>query len=135
MENLIRTLRKALGETQTEFAATLGYAYSTVQQWEAGRNPPPEALDRLSEVARDHNLDGLAAAFARLKNPAAADASAPSFPATRHGQWHALLDAILDSGDGEASQAIQFVLRPAAARWAPAALKPLDKPARKADIR
>src|SRR5262245_3569997 len=43
-QNIVRTIRRALDMTQTEFAHALGWSPSTISRWESGRAEP----DRLS---------------------------------------------------------------------------------------
>jgi len=49
----IRALRQRKGQTQAEFAQTLGVGLKTLNNWEAGRSVPLRAhLDRLVQIAR-----------------------------------------------------------------------------------
>jgi putative transcriptional regulator len=48
---LVKSLRKALGLTQEQFAYEVGVTFSTVNQWENGRRrPQPFLLKRLLEM-------------------------------------------------------------------------------------
>ena len=46
----LRQLRKETGETQTEVASVLGYGYTAVANYEAGRNEPN--INDLKTLAR-----------------------------------------------------------------------------------
>ena len=53
----VKSLRLALGLSQTVFAQVLGVAKKTVEAWEAGRNVPSGAACRFLEVLRkDHGF-------------------------------------------------------------------------------
>ena len=53
----LRELRTALGMTQRELGAAVGFRRSSIELWELnGRGPPAAAVERLRAVAREHDL-------------------------------------------------------------------------------
>ncbi len=57
--NRIKELRKALGLTQTAFAEKIGRSKRSIQEWESGRNEPPERALRLIEQTFNVNPEWL----------------------------------------------------------------------------
>lgn len=55
----IKDLREALGQTQQQFAQTLGTAVTTIARYETGRNPTGQILIRLKDLAREHKQENL----------------------------------------------------------------------------
>lgn len=55
MDERIKSIRKALGLTQQEFADRLGIQRSTIAQYETGRNNPIDAV--VSLICREYNVD------------------------------------------------------------------------------
>ena len=52
----VKTLRKKIGMSQSEFASTFGISLGTLRHWERGdRKPRGPALVLLNVVAKDHN--------------------------------------------------------------------------------
>lgn len=58
-------LRKALGETQQQFAARLGTAITTVARYETSHPPSGAVLQKLALIALDAGLEDLEDLFAR----------------------------------------------------------------------
>ncbi len=58
-------LRTALGQTQQQFAQTLGTAITTIARYETDRSPRSNALAKLFSVAHHHKLDDLKRTFAK----------------------------------------------------------------------
>jgi transcriptional regulator with XRE-family HTH domain len=107
MENLVRTLRMALGISQQQFAAVVGCSYGSIQNYENGRAIGPAALERMIALAAERNLLTLAG---ELKQQYGWP-SAPSPPAEINPRkWHAMLDYILQHGNAAAIAAVQSVL-------------------------
>lgn len=51
----IRQLRKKLGLTQEQFAATVGVTFSTVNRWESGKSvPSPLAMKQIELLYREN---------------------------------------------------------------------------------
>lgn len=79
----VRELRLAVGQTQQEFAATMGLAIATVTRWEAGHPPKGIWLGRMYSFAVDKGLPEIAELFKQelarefnttvLPNPLGAD--------------------------------------------------------------
>jgi transcriptional regulator with XRE-family HTH domain len=60
----VRRLRRALGETQQQFAARTGLAISTVVRYELSRPPRGEAIRQFKDLAAQNGLNDIAATFA-----------------------------------------------------------------------
>jgi len=107
-ENPIRLLRLALGLTQQKFAALLDVSYSSIQQYEAGRRPARDVLDKLRGLALQHRLGDLAVLFsdddARPASPAIPSSGDRPGDATNYRQ---LLDEIFASGSQDAISAVK----------------------------
>lgn len=54
IKDRIRTLRKRLKLTQADFGSSIGVAASTVGNWEAGRQVPPESA--IKSICREHKV-------------------------------------------------------------------------------
>jgi transcriptional regulator with XRE-family HTH domain len=107
-ENYLKVLRKALGQTQHQFAELLGCAYSTLQGYEGGRTIPKEIQAKALTLALENKLGGLAAQIANLDD---ASASSPATPAADRDRIHLTVDAILDFGDEATKEAFHSILR------------------------
>lgn len=106
-ENYIKTLRKAIGKTQQQFAEELDCGYSTLQGYEAGRAIPKEIRAKLIALALEHNLGTIAAQIAKIDlPPVAEDASLDD-----RRQIHLIVDAILDGGDSATKEALRSLLK------------------------
>jgi transcriptional regulator with XRE-family HTH domain len=104
MENLVRSLRIALGLSQHKFADLLGCSHGSIQVYEAGRTVTPEMLDRMVAVAVENNLGSLATALKQQYGW-----PAPSHQTTAK-DWHQMLDFILRNGDEHTTAAVQSSL-------------------------
>jgi DNA-binding XRE family transcriptional regulator len=51
----IKTFRISLGMTQQQLADELGVIRESVNEWEKGKAPYPSNVDRIHELARQHN--------------------------------------------------------------------------------
>jgi transcriptional regulator with XRE-family HTH domain len=106
-KNPVTVLRKALGMTQHRFADELACSYSSVQGYEGGRNIPKAMMDKMVAIARDRRLAEL---VDELHNWNAEPVNAqPSFwgYAARNKKLHDMLEAVLESGDKRAIDAIE----------------------------
>lgn len=55
----IKTLRKACGLTQVEFADKMRVSFATVNRWERGHcGPLPDRLERLQELKKETCVNG-----------------------------------------------------------------------------
>ena len=105
-ENPVRILRKALGMTQHRFADELGCSYSSVQGYEGGRKVPKGMLDKMIALARHRRLADLTD---ELSTWNVEDASAQPSPwgyAAKNRRLHDMLEAVLESGDQRAVDAV-----------------------------
>jgi transcriptional regulator with XRE-family HTH domain len=59
LSGAVTRLRKALGQTQQQFAQTLGTAVTTIARYETSRNPSGTVLVRLKNLARAAGLEDL----------------------------------------------------------------------------
>ncbi len=59
----VRELRTAFGQTQTEFAGTVGRSLPTIQRWETLVEPKGNALLRLAKIAQDSRQPQLTQTF------------------------------------------------------------------------
>jgi transcriptional regulator with XRE-family HTH domain len=59
----VKNLREVLGQTQQQFALTLGTAITTIARYETGREPHGRSLASLAEVAEKHGYKRLAKTF------------------------------------------------------------------------
>ncbi|MEK7993431.1 MAG: helix-turn-helix transcriptional regulator [Planctomycetota bacterium] len=59
----VRQLRRACGQTQREFAATLGVTPVTVARWETTRQPGGQVLVKLKNLASERGLGELEDVF------------------------------------------------------------------------
>jgi transcriptional regulator with XRE-family HTH domain len=107
MENLIRTLRVAMGVGQQQFAALVGCSLGSIRNYENGYAPGPQSLERMIALATERNLLTLAADLKQQYGWP----SAPSPPAEINPRkWHTMLDYILQHGNAAAIAAVQSVL-------------------------
>jgi transcriptional regulator with XRE-family HTH domain len=107
MENLVRTLRIALGLSQQAFAVALGCSYGSIQNYENGRNVSPAALERMIALATEGKLLPLADDLKLQYGwPSAPSPPAEIIPR----KWHQMLDYILQHGNAAAIAAVQSVL-------------------------
>jgi transcriptional regulator with XRE-family HTH domain len=118
MENLVKTLRELLGLNQADFGRLFNRAWQSVQQYEGGRRPPAEVIEKLKNIATANGHADVAIALSgsdwtvkRVFHPGETIISAPKPKAggssgDDRGHLHALLDEILDSGDADALQAV-----------------------------
>ena len=60
----VKTIRRRLGKSQSEFARMIGVSVSTLQNWEQGRRRPEGPARALLKVAAE-NPQAVAAALAR----------------------------------------------------------------------
>lgn len=65
LSQAVRKLREALGQTQQQFAHTLGTAITSIARYETGREPHGRPLARMAQVAADQGLEDLALTFRR----------------------------------------------------------------------
>ena len=56
-KNFVRELRAAVGMSQVAFAQAIGRSLQTVRLYEQGIPPPPDIIERLKSIAREHGLD------------------------------------------------------------------------------
>lgn len=62
--NIMRTVREALGATQSEFAVIAGVTQGTVSRWESGvLEPDRQALARIRAEALERGIDWQDAIF------------------------------------------------------------------------
>jgi transcriptional regulator with XRE-family HTH domain len=104
----VRLLRIRIG-TQRELAALLGCAVSTEQGYERQAALPLDLAERMALIATERGLPDLAMLLLRMGSESPT-VLAP-YPALKHGNWHEILDAVLDSGDDQAIRSVQEVLR------------------------
>ena len=104
--NPVTVLRKALGMTQHRFADELACSYSSVQGYEGGRNIPKAIVDRMVAIARDRHLPDLVDELHNWNaEPVNVRPSSWGY-AARNRKLHDMLEAILESGDKRAADAI-----------------------------
>lgn len=108
-ENHVKTLRKALGKTQQEFAELIKCGYSTLQGYEAGRAIPTDVRRRLVELAVEFRLGNLASEIAGATAPIEQGISLPS--TEDRDRIHLTVDAVLDIGDPATVDALRAVLK------------------------
>ena len=108
MENLVRTLRIALGVSQPKLADLLGCSNGSIQRYEqTGASVGPETLERMVSLATERNLPDLATDLKKQYGwPSAPSPPAEIIPR----KWHAMLDYILQHGNAAAIAAVQSVL-------------------------
>ena len=98
--NRIKELRKALGLTQTAFAEKIGRSKRSIQEWESGRNEPPERALRLIEQTFNVNPEwlrhGRGEMFLKKEEPARDPFEAAA---------EAVIDAIMEKRDIKLSPA------------------------------
>lgn len=71
MKNTIKYIREAEGLSQTDFAATLGVSFSTVNRWENGKAYPNQLAQlRLYEQAREHGIQVTELVLNRIREAA-----------------------------------------------------------------
>ena len=63
LQTAVRQLRKALGETQEQFAHRLGTAVRTIARYEGERPPTGLVLEQLKQLADAYNLPEVASVF------------------------------------------------------------------------
>ena len=117
--------------TQVDFGRELGRVHQSVQGYESGKTPPPDVIEKYKTLAIAHGRGDLAVELAgedwknyrprrvihpgetsigtaREKGPKDKSGLAPADPLRVH--WHTILDEILDSGQADAINAIEYVL-------------------------
>jgi transcriptional regulator with XRE-family HTH domain len=124
INDLVRKLRLALGDSQQEFAQRLNSAIRTIARWESGQSPNHKAISQLERIARERGLIDLADGFrAVLSKRIGREFSAETefdptmnVPTTR--EEHRLVDAFLQvlrqPGHGALASSFRESLEPVA---------------------
>lgn len=109
-----RELRESLGWSQERFAQEIGWSYGSIQKWESGVAPPPEALDSMRDLALKYNRTALAHELEQGTGPWAVysgeEVRAVKKPAGSAAELHAAVDEVIQSGNPDALAAVQMTL-------------------------
>jgi hypothetical protein len=92
--------------TQHRFADELACSYSSVQGYEGGRNVPKPMLNKMVAIARSRRLADLAEELENWNVDAPVNDASSSGYAAKNKRFHDMLEAILESGDRRATDAI-----------------------------
>ena len=122
----IRRLRAHLRLSQVDFGKLIGRSHQTVANYEKGLEVPDDVTENFKTIAAEHGLADLAVEFSSdewrvrtLIHPPAdfarrqtrSSAAAPPALNVDRQATHALLDALLDSGNEDAILAVRHMLR------------------------
>jgi len=122
-DNPVRRLRRLLGLNQSDFARLIGKSHQSVGNYEKGMLVPPETVQELKTLAAKYGYADIALElssedwqirtvvhpFPKPAPPVVQPAPA-ILDAGRQAQ-HAMLDALLDSGNRDAIQAVNHLLK------------------------
>ncbi len=125
MDNPLKILREHMGMNQHQFADLVGRSYASIQGYEAGKKIPPEVVERMKTIAAERGFADVALVLSSDAWQVRTLIHPPQEFAQRQGKQiqyaaiqdagrqaqHALLDALLDSGNPDAAAAIDHLLR------------------------
>src|SRR5437016_4058704 len=118
--NPVQELRKSLQLNQHEFARLVGCSYSSIQNYEGGKKVPREIVERMRQLAVERGQADIAVTLSSEEwqirsvfHPGETFISTlpPGKPAAglkyKHQKWHDMLEAVLESGNPRAIDAVQ----------------------------